>query len=237
MNNQGRNKTAFLRNYTLKIEVGVKSEFGLRGSMLRVIAANVPIYFESRDGGSSFYLEAGEEIVFADNVFFELDVYHTSGVEQTIIIAVGENAKIGSVKLSGNVAITNLTLDNGRIQVAPIAYAASFASNTSLVAATAEVVVLPAANVNGLLIWNAQFVSHNVTNLSRTALIAKSSAPVSTVDGDSIISPQNVYLGGVFGVSGNLVTPVKIAAGKGLYFYTGAVNETFGSRSLLYTLL
>lgn len=230
-------KNAYLRTYALRILPNVKEEFAIRGNTVRVVTSAVPLYFEARDGSSAFFIEEGEQVQFSEVIFTQFDIYHLGVTEVSIVLAVGEGAELNSAKVAGSVKITNLSLDNGRIQVAPVAYGASFSTAANLAANVAEVVVAPAANVNGLLVWNAQMVSYNATALARTSLIAKATAPVSTIDGDVLLSPQGVILAAaVFGVTGTLVTPVKVAAGKGLYFIVG-VTETFGSRSLLYSLL
>lgn len=247
-----RDKTAFLRNYSLKLEAGIKQEFGLRGSVLRVISALVPIYFETRDGSSAFYLEAGEEIVFDANVFFELELYHLSGIEQNVIIAVGENAKIGSAKVSGLVQVSN-AIDLSASSLAALesidlnsatrdllrfeSYGASYRTNTAMAANTPETIFTAAANVNGAIIHAACLYSFSTGGHTAPSLIAKATAPASTIDGDGILSPHVSALGAsLFAQAATLGRPVKIPAGKGLYFIAQAA-ETTAQRSVLYTLL
>lgn len=226
-------KNAYLRTYSLKLLPNVKEEFALRGNSLRVVSSAVTLYFEARDGSSAFFLEAGEQINFNDAIFEQFDIFHLSASEITIMLAVGEGAQLNSAKIAGQVAV------NGIVETTTkgVPYGASFVTINNLTANVAEQVVSPAANTNGLLILNAQYLSGNNTAQSRTSLLAKSSAPSTNTDGDAILTPQNYNLIGTLQlVSGTLVTPVRISAGKGLYFI-GGQTETFASRSVLYTLL
>lgn len=97
---------AFLRNYTLKINVNEKLEFGLRGDTVRVIAAGCTLYFETKDGSSDFYLVEGEQAVFTKSEFLAIDISHKEATEQTITLAMSQNASIGSAKISGLVTIS-----------------------------------------------------------------------------------------------------------------------------------
>lgn len=231
-------KNAFLRNYTLKIQAGTKQQFGLRGGTLRIISASVPVFFESKQNSSAFYLEQGEEIILSDDVFFNLDIFHNDAADQTFIIAVSENAKIGSAKVSGLVQVSNaIALDSAtkdalRFQT----YGAAFSSNTILGANVPQVVVSPAANVNGLIISAASAFS-NSGAIIYVSLLANTVAPVSVIDGDVICS-IDVYTPVSGSNSGaiSLKNPIKVAAGKGIY-YMATSAEINGLRSCLYTLL
>jgi hypothetical protein len=117
-----------------------------------------------------------------------------------------------------------------------IKYGASFRTIAALAANTAEVVVLPASNVNGILLHSANFVSEHASNGATTALLAKTSAPANAADGDGILSGTSMGFGTNRTIGGQLSNPILIPAGKGLYFITGTV-EVVGSRSALYTLL
>lgn len=226
-------KNAYLRNYVLRILPNVKEEFPLRGNSLRVVSSPVALYFEARDGSSAFFLEAGEQINFNDAIFNQFDIFHFSATEVTITLAVGNGAQLNSAKIAGQVVV------NGIVETTTkgVSYGASFISNVNLTAIVAEQVVSPAANINGMLLLNAQYVSGNATSISRTALLAKATAPANTLDGDAVLTPQNYSLtNAIHLVQATLVTPIRVGAGKGLYFITG-ITETLSSRSILYTLL
>lgn len=99
---------ASLRNYKLTIKAGEKIEFGLRGSMVRIVRASVPLYFASRNDDANFYLVEGEEARLEGGaIFTALDIWHDSGAEQSVVLAVGENAYMGSARVSGSVSISS----------------------------------------------------------------------------------------------------------------------------------
>lgn len=99
--------TATLRSYKFILPAGEKREYPIRGDSLRVVSSNVPVYFSSKDGSTDFYLKEGEQARF-NGRFEEIDIYHNDASEQTIVLAVGEGAEIGSALLSGSVALTGV---------------------------------------------------------------------------------------------------------------------------------
>lgn len=118
----------------------------------------------------------------------------------------------------------------------PVRYGASFKSQNA--AAGSETVVAAAANVNGLIVWAAAFVAGTAAGLNQTALLAKTSAPVSPVDGDAILTGDASSFnatGALYLNGGSLKRPVFVAAGKGLFFFNGTDNQSL--KSVLYTLL
>ena len=105
---------ASLRNYKLTIKAGEKIEFGLRGSMVRIVSSSVPLYFASRNDDANFYLVEGEEARLEGGaIFTALDIWHDSGAEQSVVLAVGENAYMGSARVSGSVTVSNKDATNG----------------------------------------------------------------------------------------------------------------------------
>lgn len=135
--------------------------------------------------------------------------------------------------LNGQVAIT------GSVNATPygMPYTAAYKSLTSQAAATPDTVFAPGANPNGAIVWAAGFASNNTGAASAFGIgfVAKTSAPATVIDGDTILLPTATPTGANF--IGELNNPVFIAAGKGLYFIS-ALAETagFASRRVLYTL-
>lgn len=132
---------------------------------------------------------------------------------------------------------------NGTTQVTEMGstYGASFASSTSLAGATNEVILAPASNVNGLIVWSASMsTAQNVAaSASLIGLIAKASAPASSTDGDVLLTLVEYAITAAGVGSSNVIMPrpYRVAAGKGLYFRNSATAETAGYRSLQYTIL
>jgi hypothetical protein len=141
----------------------------------------------------------------------------------------------GSVSISGGGTIINPALFN---REAPFQYGASYKSITNMAANTSDVVFLPAANINGAIIWRASGFSGNAVSMSLFSLVAHSSAPNSPVVGDSLVVHDNaVLVSGVTYVSFlKLERPVFVSAGKGVYFNT-TLAESGAFRNCLYSLL
>lgn len=186
-------KSAFLRSYPLRILPGVKDEFALRGSSLRVVSSPVTLYFEARDGSSSFFLDAGEQVDFRDAVFYQFDIYHFGATEAAIVLAVGDGAELNSAKIAGQVSV------NGIVETTTkgMAYSASFKSLTNMASNTAETIFTPAANVNGAVIHACQMFSANNTGFAGIALIARNVVPLSVSDGETIAQFDMGQIAGV----------------------------------------
>ena len=242
------NKPASLRSYKISIPPNSQETVLIQGKTLRLINSNVPINFKSEDGSLDFTLLSGDEAVFEEAIFYRFRVFHLDAAAQLIELAVGNGGRIGSAKLSGVVSVSsgtvgitgNLTGITNTVIVdnRGTSYGASYKSNTSLVANTPEVVFTPAANINGAIIHSAMFVGGSPSAQSGCYL-AKASAPISVLDGDVILS-GDVYVpfSGGSAYSGSLKLPIKIAAGKGLYFVVPITESVVPAmRSSLYTLL
>ena len=119
-------------------------------------------------------------------------------------------------------------------QPAAARYSSSYKSNTNLAANTPETIFTPAQNTLGAWVWTFNFVHYLAAG--GTAVIAKTSAPASVIDGDVILSSDTMAYNANYYESGSLKTPIFIPAGKGLYFINTALAVA-SMRSSLFTLL
>lgn len=214
---------ASLRNKKLVLAPDQQYEFPLHGDSLRVVSANVPIYFKTQDGALDFYLEQGEKATFEGQDFLTLVIYHLDVADQTVIISIGKDADIGSAKFSGNVSISNaVALDAATIAAMesvdanPIVFGSSLYYSTAFVANTPVQLIAPGANVNGIVLHKLSLASYNAATHNWNVL-AKASAPANISDGDIILSLENGLASTV--ASGKVERATKILAGKGLYVY------------------
>jgi len=132
---------------------------------------------------------------------------------------------------------TNSTTISGAVSVnqSGYSYTGSYKSNTNMAINTPDTVFLPAANANGAIVWQAAFANQSA-GLNFSSFVAKAAAPASVIDGDIIVQTNNTGTGPAAVTCGTLIQPVKIDAGKGLYFIS-SIAETNALRSALYTLL
>jgi len=116
-------------------------------------------------------------------------------------------------------------------------YASTYSTLTLIGSNAPQQVFAPGTNTNGAIIHDLQYVTRNDSASMRAAFVAHTSAPVSTADGDVLLSsgPTFTNTPGIW-QSNHLTRPLYIAAGKGLWFIVN-VAETDGQRSVLYTLL
>ena len=160
-----------------------------------------------------------------------------SSVAQTVKIFVGDDEAIYN-RLSGTVTINggSLTGINSTVKTvndgaAPGSY---YANNTVLAANSPVAVFLPAANVNGAVIYDARFYSAS-GGFTLPALIAKNGAPASNIDGNVLLMADAVANTTTRELCASLKNTIQIPAGLGLYFFS-QVLETNGHRSVAYTL-
>ncbi len=113
-------------------------------------------------------------------------------------------------------------------------YGAAFGSTTLIGAASNEQVVAPGSNTNGMIVWDAEAITGQGAGTGTLILLAKSSAPATSTDGDVIAAWASDA--SVTSKMAKAFRPVFIASGKGLY-YRAATAETFGIRKVIYTLL
>ena len=188
---------------------------------------NAVVHFQDTNLGNSsapFFVSPG----FIANVgFTKLLIENTAqpGSRMRIFYGVDIDFKAGvnsSISIAGNVSVTE-----------PF-YTGNFSSTTVLAANTPQLVLSPAANTQGVLINLASMQSYSGVQ-AYCALIAKSSAPVSVLDGDVLLlncPPSSIY----YGILNQISNKVRIPAGKGLYFISSAL-ETVGARCCTYTVL
>lgn len=245
---------ASLRNSRVILRPNEEASFPLHGDSIRLTAANVPIYFKTRDGSLNFFLVSGETAEFEGNDFIDLVMYHMDAADQAVIVSIGKDARIGSALVSGAVSITGGTVELGAASLAALesidlnaetlkklqyeTYAASFANNTNLAANTAEMVFSAALNVNGAVVVAASLATYQNGSTGDASLLAKATAPVSVIDGDVILSCDSKnQLSTSFSGGASLQRAILIPSGKGLYFIAQGLETNGGVRRVLYTLL
>ena len=116
-----------------------------------------------------------------------------------------------------------------------IAYNANFKANSNLAANTAETILLPASNTNGVLILEVNGQSDHGLNGAILGLIAKTSAPANITDGDLLVSSRATTSGSSYvwmHAEPNLVVP----AGKGLYFLDSQAQSGSSIRNVSYLI-
>jgi hypothetical protein len=213
--------------------------------LLTSLGLNVRFFKNSKkkDLGDIKNLLSGLEVWFEVGDEFDRVEIDTFGAD-TIQIGIG-NGQARYNRSQGNVAVTN----TANVLVAnPIAnpviivdkgdsYGANYKSTTTLAALAPDVVFTAAANVNGAIIQRVSYSSWHATSGGFGAFIAKATAPTTLIDGDVICSADSIsFIGTQQEDSGKLEAPIKIAAGKGLYFMTD-LAESRALRSVLYTFL
>jgi hypothetical protein len=145
-------------------------------------------------------------------IFYGVDVEFVPGVNT-------------QTTLQGNVAVQDVGMS----------YGASYASTAVLGQNVAQAVFAPGANLNGAILHDASFWVNYGTSSSLASFVAKNAVPASWLDGDVLVQTNQTV--GAYISSGRLLAPIRIAAGKGLYYIDSTAGAASCIRSALYTLL
>jgi hypothetical protein len=201
---------AFIRNLTINIKAGQTEEFPIRGDGLRLVSANVPIYFKSIDGDMDFYLEQGEQALFDNAVFTRMQVFHSDGADQQIIITVSEGSKFNGAKISGVIALDATTLAAlETITPEPVRAVGSNVQKT-VTSASASMVAANATR-KYLLIQNNDTTGHIYINFGAAATTANG---VKIAAGGSFELNSNILTAQIFAI-GSIASNANIVVIEG----------------------
>ena len=204
--------------YTLDVSVWKKNGY----QKVQGVAAGFGLKLNEDSRGKEFVFSSANAQTI--KIFAGDDEAIYNRLSGTVTVNGGSLASIVSL---GGITATVKVADDGE------SYGASYKSHTIMASNTPDTIVSPASNVNGLVIQRASFMSYSGGVMLYPAFIAKTSSPVNALDGD-------VILGTRAGANGTFCAfidePIRIAAGKGLYYVNGNA-ESNSQRSVLYTLL
>lgn len=234
-----------LRDSAIPLVAGADEILSIQGNYFRLSEATYPVIVEI-EGQDVFKLKPGEDVVYpVEDEFARIVLKTLHPVGETVTVTVGRGVKVGSVSLSGSVSINgvpeveilgNLDGITGNVKTIeqPIEYGAAYKSATTTGLNAPSTVVSPAANVNGLIIHDFTYTADANGTSIYSVLIAKNSAPTSIIDGDVLGASESS--GGSQYSTFRSKRPIKVPAGKGLYFISNkAENQKICF--VLYTLI
>lgn len=162
--------------------------------------------------------------------FTQLLIENAAQVGSTILLMYGVDLDFQPAGLFGTVAVSGTVTT----QETGYQYGAAYGSATVIAAGAVSQVFAPASNVNGAIIHQIGGYSQSAAPPALIALAKSGAAPATAIDGDIINSAVAQAAGGIS--MQPIPGPVRLAAGKGLWFLS-TVLETAALRSVLYTLL
>lgn len=193
--------------------------FNIAGNSFYVDAnpsdGNAIVYFQDTDklsGPTPFYVSPG---FIARIPFTQIRVRNSSQPGKKIRIVYGTDTdfqpgSVSQVTFAGNVTLNGFVYNN------------SFALTALAVGANA--LIAPASNPNGMILSNLD-ATYLCSANGQANILAKSSPPASFVDGDGIgtVKFSGQSSGGAASFYNyQLINPMYIAPGKGLYLYLAA---------------
>lgn len=173
---------------------------------------------------------------------FANSVTVTNGVGAPVPVAVQGNVTIAnpSIEIANDVGNRiPVTLDPTQvIQTAQtvMAYTASYSSTAQSVAGTAVQMLAPATNVNGVILNKFENLIQVSGGSTTWVVLAKATAPANLTDGDVLLCGQALASGRVSLDISKDGQP-KVAAGKGIWFYSSGVSDQTLLRDALFTVL
>lgn len=190
--------------------------------------------------------------------------YTREGVFQTVIITNGANPQTiefwygfgdaGSRRFSGNVSgtvdlsvATLAALESVDLNAAslanlkiPLKATNEFSQRSSVAANTAVEIIAPALNTAGIIILTAHLTEFkSAVGIACPVFQAKATPPVSVVDGSFVMAAKlNVGINAVgYWYDGQLIQPIFIAAGLGLYFISDYITDASSIRRATWRVL
>ena len=227
------------------------SRIGISGKYFRLLSTVNPVDVSFYRGASkvdvALQMEAGFWAEF-DSTFDAVEI--TTGAAESVKFIVG-NTRAGYDRMAGTVSVSNMPASQIVATAAGVAlqveqrgalFTSSFASNAASVANTPVQLIAPAQNVNGIDIYSCEVMDAFNAGGSTFAVLAKAAAPVSLYDGDILLTPNMgmAFYNTWWGLFASLQVPLRIAAGKGVYYFPNAASYTgmVGvSRSITYEVL
>ena len=178
------------------------------------IDGNCVVHFQDTNldrAAVPFYVSPG----FIANVpFTQLLIENSAQPGKKIRIAYGVDIDFqpGSV---AQIAVSNI---GGYTAVRPEPATGSWKAYSAFSAATPETIFAPGSNPNGVIILAAGYSGVGSGTLTHATILAKNSAPASSIDGDVILCPSYASDASGYREAAQLNTPQYIAPGLGLYF-------------------
>jgi hypothetical protein len=174
--------------------------------------------------------------------FTQLIIENTAQAGKTLRLLYGVDLDFlpagvyGNVTVDGTVAIQGTVTVSGTVntQEQGYQYGAAYVSNAVIPAGVTSQVFASASNVNGAIVHSCMGYTQSAAAPALILLTKSGAAPTTLTDGDALTFA--FAAAGVPTTSPPLTGPVKIAPGKGLWWWS-SVLETGAYRSVLYTLL
>jgi hypothetical protein len=183
---------------------------------------------DTRSGNTPITFYPGMIVKFP---FTQAILENTAQSGQTMRLIYGVDLDFAPAGLFGTVTIAGTV----NTQEQGYQYGAAYGSSAVLAANAASQVFAPASNVSGAIIHQLTGYSSSAAAPGLVALTKTGAAPAGALDGDVIQGAFTLTAGSAVTMQ-MLTGPIKIAAGKGLWFLS-TVLETAALRSCLYTLL
>lgn len=217
-----------LQQYTYTIPANGSVQIPAANDNFIIQASTGPLAVRGNTFGRMRGLVAGQG--FKQVPFERLELFDESGAPNTVTLLMSP-AEFVNQTFSGSVVIVGAqALDAATINalIRPEQKTGSAVTSAALVAATAQQLIAPGVNVNGIVLLSAGFQAVNAGVSMYVNIVAKASAPASLVDGDVIVNGQTQNFTGGTACNGNLSITQYLDPGLGLYIIgTGAAPSCY----------
>ena len=232
-----------LQQYTYTIPAGGSVQIPAANDNFIIQASTGPVAVRGNTFGRLRGVVAGMGLKMVP--FDRLELFDESGAPNTVTLLMTP-AEFVNQTFSGSVAVvsgvltdTQLRASDVGVRVRPEAGSIGWRSLATLGANAPDGVFSAAANVNGAIIWSAESCDSVAANPVQS-FVAKATAPANVFDGEivALATARGQAAGGSnWVVVSQLMNPVRIAAGLGLYFISTNAGTAGMGRQCRYTLL
>lgn len=223
---------------------GQTREFFGAGDFFRLLQTTGPItvefYLDGREVAEMVDIEAGYAESFAreQKRFDRIRIYSPTAQDVKWVTRDGSDVRYdrGAASITGSVDLNAATIAQLR-SPRPEAQTGSTNVSGALAATTAEVVVTPGTNVNGVIVYSATFSDYGTAPI-QGGLLAKEGAPTAITDGVMI---AHIMSGGPSSSNthhkADLQRDVFIPAGLGIYWYASITTSSNCQRTTRFRVL
>lgn len=189
-------------------------------------------------GAAKFYAQAGQN--WESLTFKQVALSWAAQPGKIMRLMYSMDGRVFPSNAGASVAATIANAASAPVPVSEqgIVFGASFKSMTSLVAGTPENVWSAAANVNGVIVFQAEYMAQVTPATGAINFACKATAPTTPTDGTVIATNSGGWaLGTAFFSVLKLNRAINVLpALRGDFGLWGGVTETLGYRNCLYTL-
>jgi hypothetical protein len=222
---------------TIVLQAGAPQEFFEVSNFFRILAATSPFTVQFYNAGR--LLAEAVDVMEGYAERFDIGTFDRVRLVSPLTQTVQFVQRLGNTVSYDKAPVGDVQVVGGLMQVSetPPLPTHFWGSGATALQASPMVVFLPAANVNGAIIWSAEGSDATSSTTLVQGFVAKNGVPASIGDGDVVAQSEFSQSATAQIANISMQQPRRIAPGLGLYFVTSQNGGGAWFRSCRYTLL